>query len=375
MLTAFESIPTVVECIKVGAFDYVTKPLHGDELNLVVAKAINFQDMAVELANRKALQCASGSQLILVGESPSIDELRKDTATFAAIDSPVLITGETGTGKEIVARMIHHQGIRKDRPFVAINCAAIPKDLMESELFGYTKGAFTGATPSSSGKFELAHTGTLVLDEIGDLRLEVQSKLLRVLEGQEFYRVGGNKLVEVDVRIIASTNKNLCELVKANAFREDLFYRLNICNIKVPPLRTRGDDIVLLANYFLGLFRAKFQRNVSHFEKSALDRLRAHAWPGNVRELKNLVERAIIAPGIDFVSDSLVQAILEINPNSNCEKIKITDLGLDAEVARFEKKVILEALNRTNRNKSEAARMLKLSTHAFYYRLDKYDIS
>jgi DNA-binding NtrC family response regulator len=374
MLTAIDKIPTVVECIKAGAFDFVTKPLRGEEINIIVNKAINFNDMAVELFNRKALQLASGKQFALVGDSPVVKTLKNEILAFAAIDSPVLINGETGTGKEVVARMIHHQGIRKDRPFVAINCAAIPKDLMESELFGYAKGAFTGATTSSPGKFELAHTGTLVLDEIGDLRLDAQSKLLRVLEGQEFYRVGGNEIVEVDVRVIASTNKNLRELIEAGTFREDLYYRLNVCNIHVPPLRERGEDVVLLANFFLDAFKTKFQRDVSYIEPAALDRLRAHSWPGNIRELKNAIERAVITPGIDAITLPLVEAIINITPKSEKPRIT-TELGIDQEVAAFEKKIILDAMNRAGGNKSEAARILKLSPHAFYYRLDKHGIS
>src|SRR5689334_18978691 len=297
LLTAHGTVDNAVEALKTGAFDYITKPFDQNEVRVVVKKALRTRDLASADATRdvSAAPPRGGSDRFgIIGESPPIQELYAILERVAATPTTVLISGESGTGKELVARALHENSSRRDRPFIKVNCAAIPKDLMESELFGYERGAFTGAVASKPGRFELASGGTLFLDEIAEIPVEMQVKLLRVLQESEFERVGGIKTIRVDVRLVAATNRDLKREIAAGTFREDLYYRLNVVPIALPALRERVSDIPLLSRHFVDKFNARLKKNVSGIEPDAMDRLVAYAWPGNIRELENVLERAIL---------------------------------------------------------------------------------
>src|SRR5689334_5859377 len=296
MMTAHGTIDNAVEALKTGAFDYITKPFDQNEVKVVVKKALRTRDLASADATRDIAAPSSpkDSRFGIIGESPPILDLYTILERVADTPTTVLITGESGTGKELVARALHENSSRKDRPFIKVNCAAIPKDLMESELFGYERGAFTGAVASKPGRFELASGGTLFLDEIAEIPVEMQVKLLRVLQESEFERVGGIKTIRVDVRLVAATNRDLKREIAAGTFREDLYYRLNVVPIALPALRERVSDIPLLSRHFVDKFNARLKKNVSGIEPDAMDRLVAYAWPGNIRELENVLERAIL---------------------------------------------------------------------------------
>jgi two-component system NtrC family response regulator len=374
MLTAIQSIPKVVECIKLGAFDYLLKVMDADELMIKIEHALEVTEIKYELEQRRNLQIATNKEYKLIGTSSALKKIEEEIKKTATSDSAILIEGETGTGKELVARRIHSQSSRANKPFVAINCGAIPKDLIESEFFGHKKGAFTSAQTSEVGKFQLANGGTLLLDEIGELPLEAQTKLLRVLEEREFYPVGSNELVKVNVRIIASTNKNLKEMVNKNLFREDLFFRLNVYTISIPPLRERPEDIISLAEYFMNLFNIKFGKNFKEIAPSAEEILLNHSWKGNVRELRNLIEWVILSKE-GTVIESEYFYLIKSQIKSSEVSITISDESLDSQLEELEKKIILQALERTKRNKTKAAKLLKLSLPAFYYRLEKHGLT
>jgi len=307
LITAFGSIEEAVTAMKEGAFDFIQKPVDLEHLNLLVARASRQQEMLREnLLLREEYTARYGLPRI-VGEHPAMQAATQQAQRVAATDSTALLLGESGTGKELFARAIHHLSVRREQPFVALNCAAIPEGLVENELFGHERGAYTGAGSRKIGKMELAHRGTIFLDEIGDLPLSVQSKLLRVLEERRFERVGGTQSVDVDLRIIAATNKNLEAAVAAKAFREDLFFRIAAVPITVPPLRERGDDVLLLAEAFLERFRREFRKPKLTLNPQARAALRGYAWPGNVRELQNTIERAAILSDGDAISTSALQ--------------------------------------------------------------------
>ena len=291
MMSGHASIETAVKATKLGAYDYIEKPLSLEKITLLVRHAIHEQQLKTE---NLSLKQSIERRFTLVGESPSIQNLRKLIKTASASNSRIFISGENGTGKELVARAIHLQSPRRNRPFIEINCAAIPDPLIESELFGYEKGAFTGADTAKQGRFEQAHGATLFLDEIGDMSLATQAKVLRVLQEQRFLRVGGSKTIEVDVRVIAASNKNLLEEIKNGNFREDLYYRLNVIPLHIPPLRERKEDIPLLVNYSLNSLSAEQGLRPKEITPEANNLLMQYDWPGNVRELKNLVERFMI---------------------------------------------------------------------------------
>ncbi len=307
LITAFGSIEEAVTAMKEGAFDFIQKPVDLEHLNLLVARASRQQEMLREnLLLREEYTARYGLPRI-VGEHPAMQAATQQAQRVAATDSTALLLGESGTGKELFARAIHHLSVRREQPFVALNCAAIPEGLVENELFGHERGAYTGAGSRKIGKMELAHRGTIFLDEIGDLPLSVQSKLLRVLEERRFDRVGGTQSVDVDLRIIAATNKNLEAAVAAKAFREDLFFRIAAVPITVPPLRERGDDVLLLAEAFLERFRREFRKPKLTLDPQARAALRGYAWPGNVRELQNTIERAAILSDGDAIPTSALQ--------------------------------------------------------------------
>lgn len=369
ILSAIDRIPKVVECVKLGAFDYLTKPVIPEVLFSSIERAIQSGQIKRELEQRRKLQLVNNREFRLIGESPALNRVRKQIEVAAKTDSPVLVEGETGTGKELTAREIHNLSSRASSPFVAINCAAIPGELVESEFFGYRKGAFTGATSDEIGKFQLADHGTLLLDEISELSLEAQTKLLRVLEEHEFYPVGSTHLKKVDVRIIASTNHKLKELVKQHRFREDLYFRLNVYSIVIPPLRERLEDVLPLAEYFVQKYNLRFGKNFKDIDPEAAGVLLQQYWKGNVRELRNIVERVILSEEDQVLRKDHLFFIDSSTPADPLDIFRLTRGGIDLE--ELEKSLLLQALELSNGNKAGAARLLRLSRATFEYRLSK----
>jgi two-component system response regulator AtoC len=326
MITAHGTVDTAVEALKIGAFDYLTKPFDKDEVRAIVAKALKTRQLAG--AEASGGQTAPGARFGIIGISTGIADLYAILERVADTPTTVLITGESGTGKELVARALHDHSSRKDKPFIKVNCAAIPKELIESELFGYERGAFTGAVSSKPGRFELANGGTLFLDEIGEIPVEMQVKLLRALQESEFERVGGIKTIRVDVRLVAATNRDLKKLISAGTFREDLYYRLNVVPIRLPALRERAVDIPLLVEHFLRKFNERLKKHVVGAEPDALDILASYAWPGNIRELENVVERAVLF--CELVGRALAQT--NGNVTHAARLLKISRKGLQLKM-------------------------------------------
>ncbi len=369
LVTAHGTIDTAVEALKRGAFDFVTKPFDKDEVRQIVAKALKTR----ELRGADATPAPAGARFGIIGSSQGIAELYAILERVADTPTTVLITGESGTGKELVARALHEHSSRKDKPFIKVNCAAIPKELIESELFGYERGAFTGAVASKPGRFELANGGTLFLDEIGEIPIEMQVKLLRALQESEFERVGGIKTIRVDVRLVAATNRDLKKLIATGAFREDLFYRLNVVPIRLPALRERTGDIPLLVEHFLTKFNERLRKKVEGAEADATDALVQYSWPGNIRELENVIERAVLfcdatrLHATDLPLD--VRGIPEIAnvtlPEADLQVALAGEGGLKEHVkvamSRLERELVSRALKQTNANVTHAARLLKIS--------------
>jgi two-component system response regulator AtoC len=371
MITAHGSVESAVEAVKLGAFDYLEKPFEQEQIRQVVAKAIN--TYALSRRDARPEEPSGHGRFRLVGQSPAIRTIYGIVEKVANTPSTVLISGESGTGKELIARALHENSSRHAGPFIKINCAAIPKTLMESELFGYDKGAFTGAVGAKPGRFELAHGGTLFLDEIGEIPIEMQVKLLRVLQESEFERVGGIKTIKVDVRLVTATNRDLLAEVGAGAFREDLFYRLNVVPIHIPPLRERREDIPLLADHFIAKFNDRLKKEIASITPEAIERLVAYQWPGNIRELENLMERTILfceGPEIR-VSDLPPEVAGAAAPQSAAahgageETLRAAPESLKeavrAETERVERELIQRALDATGGNVTQAARKLKIS--------------
>lgn len=317
LITAQDTMKNAVEAMKQGAFDYLTKPFELDELEVVVEKALENQRLSQEVAKlRQEVKSPSfDTQAKIIGQSKAIKEIYKLIGKVSASDVPVLITGESGTGKELIAKSIHHASNRSKMPFIAVNCAAIPKDLLESELFGYRKGAFTGADESRPGYFEAANKGTLFLDEIGDMPLSLQSKLLRTLQEKEIQRLGSTESKAIDVRIISATNQDLSQMVAQKKFREDLYFRLNVVPVQVPALRERGDDIEILTHHFMEKFRNEFSLPNKSMSDDAIEYLNEYAWPGNVRELENVVKRAMVVTTGSLITLKDLKGIISLKPN------------------------------------------------------------
>jgi two-component system response regulator AtoC len=369
MITAHGSVENAVEAVKLGAFDYLEKPFEQEQIRQVVAKAIS--TYALSRKDARPEEPSERGRFRLVGQSPAIRQIYGVVEKVANTPSTVLISGESGTGKELIARALHENSTRHAGPFIKINCAAIPKTLMESELFGYDKGAFTGAVGAKPGRFELAHGGTLFLDEIGEIPVEMQVKLLRVLQESEFERVGGIKTIKVDVRLVTATNRDLLEEIAAGNFREDLFYRLNVVPIQIPPLRERREDIPLLAEHFIAKFNERLKKQIVSISPEAVAELVGYNWPGNIRELENLMERTILfceGPeiGVSDLPPEIVGAAPtpasaaagEGEPRPAAGSLKE---AVRAETERVERELIQRALDATGGNVTQAARKLKIS--------------
>jgi two-component system, NtrC family, response regulator AtoC len=368
MITAHGSVENAVEAVKLGAFDYLEKPFEQEQIRQVVAKAIS--TYALSRKDARPEEPSERGRFRLVGQSPAIRQIYAVVEKVANTPSTVLISGESGTGKELIARALHENSNRHAGPFIKINCAAIPKTLMESELFGYDKGAFTGAVGAKPGRFELAHGGTLFLDEIGEIPIEMQVKLLRVLQESEFERVGGIKTIKVDVRLVTATNRDLLEEIGAGNFREDLFYRLNVVPIQIPPLRERREDIPLLADHFIAKFNERLKKQIVAISPEAVEQLVAYNWPGNIRELENLMERTILfcegpeirvsdlPPEIVGVAVPASAVTTEEGPRPAAGSLKE---AVRAETERVERELIQRALDATGGNVTQAARKLKIS--------------
>lgn len=378
LLTAFGTVEGAVQAMKEGAYDFLTKPVDADRLLLVAQRAIEKRRMATDnLLLRDELRDRLDPPVI-VGESESIRRALATARKVAATDATVLLLGESGTGKEMVARLIHHESPRAGRSLVAINCAAIPKDLLENELFGSEKGAFTGADRRKIGRLELASGGTVFLDEIGDLPIELQGKLLRVLEEKQFERVGGTRPVAVDIRVIAATNRDLRAEVRRGSFREDLFYRVNVVPIELPPLRERPGDVLLLARWFVGQLARELRKPEPRLADAALERLARYSWPGNVRELRNTIERALILAEGSLIGPG--EITLPDEPEAAEEALVAAAAAPDLASAkretirRLEIATLRRVLRDTKGNKAEAARRLNLSYKSLWLKVKEYGL-
>ena len=370
VMTAFGSIDTAVEAMRLGAHDYLTKPIDRERFTVIVEKALERHALAFEnkqlrdrLETRTRFDC-------MVGESAAMQRVYSLVEMVADSDVTVLLTGESGTGKELVARAIHHKSPRADGPFITLNCGALPENLFESELFGYEKGAFTGAMSTKVGRFELADGGTLLLDEVGELSLKSQVDFLRVLETKEFRRLGGTKLIKVDTRIVAATNRNLDEAVKQGDFREDLYYRLNVVPLRLPPLRDRADDVPLLVDRYLTEFSAQYHRGPKEVSRETMRLLRLYGWPGNVRQLRNLMERLVVT-----VKDTTIQPTHlpeEIRASKEDARTMLITLGTSIE--QIERQVIERTLKEVTTHRENAARLLGISLRTLQYKIKEYGI-
>ena len=379
IMTAHGTRDTALDAVRRGAYDYFTKPFRLDEMEIIVRRALEKKRMLAELEQLREQLAAAGRRGRIVGSSRPLEEVLRLVDRVGPTDSTVLILGESGTGKELIAEAIHENSNRRGKPFVKLNCAAIPEALLESELFGHEKGAFTGAVSRKPGRFELADGGTLLLDEIGDMTLATQAKILRALQEREFQRVGGTQTIKVDVRIIASTNKDLERAVKEGTFRDDLYFRLNVVTLAVPPLRDRREEIPQLADHFLAEANTRLNRGITRLAPETLAALMAYAWPGNVRELRNMVERAVV------VNDGDVLALSSFPPPIRpAESIDspagqgrwdtLQNLTLDEKVAHLERAFVMDALSRAGGVQAAAARLLGVTERSVWHLVKKHRI-
>jgi two-component system response regulator HydG len=373
IMTAYSSVETAVEALKNGAYDYLTKPLDFDELRLAMERAMDHKELREE---NRLLRETLGSHFDrrhIIGQSRAMVRILETVAQVAPSEATVLITGESGTGKEMIAGAIHFNSPRKNGPFVKINCAAITETLLESELFGHEKGAFTGAHRQKEGRFRQAHGGSLFLDEISEMSLAMQVKLLRVLQEREITRVGGEEVITVDVRIIAATNKDLSREIEAGRFREDLYYRLNVVALEMPPLRERREDIPLLAQHFLEALSRENRKSIKGFTPQAMDRLITYHWPGNVRELMNAVERGVVLSRSEYLDEAVLSLIS--GDESSFREISSGDaVNAATPLNEVEKTTILKTLEAAGGNKSEAARRLGITRRTLHKRLKLYGV-
>ena len=378
IMTGFASVESAVEAIKLGAYDYIKKPFKADAIKLITKLALETQSLKKTVSELIEQKSQGKSIDSIIGESPEINNIKNQIIEYARHDSAtVLITGQSGTGKELVASALHHLSSRRDKEFIEINCASIPENLLESELFGYEKGAFTDAKTSKAGLLEKADRGTLFLDEIGEMSPLLQAKLLRVIENKKFMRLGSTKELSSDVRIIAATNKNLKDAIASKNFREDLYYRLNVLRIEMPPLNSRGRDIVLLANYFLEGFAKKFNKKITGFSDDAVALLLQYEWPGNVRELKNIIERICILQKQPVVEEFHLPAELT-NVSGRTKPAVKSDNPFESSfeeiIRETEIDLIKKAYELSGNNTSQTARLLKIPRETLRYKLEKYNI-
>ncbi|PKN29225.1 MAG: two-component system response regulator [Deltaproteobacteria bacterium HGW-Deltaproteobacteria-21] len=371
IMTAYASVETALDALKNGAYDYLTKPLDFDELRLTLERAMDHTRLREE--NRQLRESIGNrfDRRNIIGRSPAMVRLLETVAQVAPSEATVLITGESGTGKEMIGGAIHFNSPRKDGPFVKINCAAITETLLESELFGHEKGAFTGAYRRKEGRFAQAHGGTLFLDEISEMSMAMQVKLLRVLQDMEITRVGGEGVIKVDVRIVAATNKDLLRLAESGRFREDLYYRLNVVGLTLPPLRERKEDIPLLAQQFLQTFSEKNNKTIKGFTPQAMDRIIRHDWPGNVRELMNAVERSIVLSRSEYLGEEDLP-LVPLEPKTESCPQAAENMDGDLSLDEIEKAAIIKVLDSSNGNKSEAARRLGITRKTLLKKLRAY---
>jgi DNA-binding NtrC family response regulator len=373
LMTAFGTVQTAIEAMKAGAYDYITKPIHPFELKALVKRSIEHRGLLEEVqVLRSSLDRRFGFEEI-IGSSPALLQSLDVAARMAATDATVLIYGETGTGKELVARAIHFRSARREHPFITINCGAIPRELLESELFGHVKGSFTGALTHKRGKVEMADGGTVFLDEIGEMPLELQVRILRLIQEREIEKVGATTPTKVDVRIIAATHRDLSAMIKEGAFREDLYYRLLVVPINLPPLRGREGDVAELALHFFLKSRAKHGRPDLVLPHQILNQLSQYDWPGNVRQLENTIERLVLlAKRTEISVEDLPDFLRSPSPAARPAPVTLPEGEMD--LAAIEKELILQALKKHNGNQTRAARYLKMSRRALGYRLEKYGL-
>lgn len=371
VITAIVGWKTAVEAMRLGAFDYIKKPFDNKNIRMVVQRALQYKEMAANAPKDNY------ERPNLIGNSPHMQAVQELIRRVAPTDATVLLHGESGCGKELVARAIHRSSMRRENVFIPVNCGAIAENLIESELFGHVKGAFTGAVNNKKGLFEVAHGGTLFLDEIGEMPLATQVKLLRVVEEKEFIPLGGNTPHHVDVRFISATNRNLDELVKKGDFREDLYYRMNVMPIYIPPLRERKEDIPLLAGHFLSLYASRFHKHVVRFSDTAMELLLASDWPGNIREMSNLIQRAVLMCESEVIDNKdlgghLVNNVsVAANPYPD---LPSAGIDLEKQIAEFEQFYITRALQRTNGHLTNAAKLLNMSFRGLRYKVKKYNL-
>ena len=369
IMTAYSSVETAVEALKKGAYDYLTKPLDFDELKISLERAMEHRRLREENLQLREQLGSQFDRRNIIGRSAAMEKLMETVLLVAASDATVLITGESGTGKELIAGAIHYNSPRRDGPFVKINCAAITETLLESELFGHEKGSFTGADRKKEGKFRQADGGTLFLDEVSEMSLAMQVKLLRVVQEREVTRVGGDEVLAVDVRVITATNKNLEKEAEDGRFRQDLYYRINVVSIEVPPLVERKEDIPLLAQHFLSVFSEKNQKKIKGFSPQAMNLMLKYDWPGNIRELMNVVERAVVLSRGEFLDDG------DLSIHERAGNLPVTDAGESVSLEEVEKNTIMKTLDRAGGNKSEAARLLGITRKTLRDKLKKYGIA
>jgi two-component system response regulator PilR (NtrC family) len=379
MITAFGTTETAVEAMKMGAYDYLTKPFKIDEVRLNIQNALRASSLEVENKVLKRELKQEYSFQSIIGNSEPMHRIFDLVRRVSQTPTNILVTGESGTGKEVVAKAIHYNGPLKDRNFVTINCGAIPENLMESEMFGHKKGSFTGAVVDKSGLFEVADGGTLFLDEVGELPTTIQVKLLRAIQERVIRRVGATEDIKVDVRIIAATNRDLEAMVKEGSFRQDLFYRLNVINIKMPPLRERKEDIPLLANHFLKKYNDRLTKQISGISMEAMEVLKKYEYPGNVRELENIIERTVaLEGGASILPESLPPFVATPTGRklASSHEIEIGEDGIDIDkiLGQIEKELIVKAIHASNGVKKRAAKILKITFRSMRYRVEKYNL-
>jgi two-component system response regulator HydG len=374
IITAYASVETAVQALQAGAHDYLTKPLDIEELKIKIHQTLEYWRLKQEniLQKRRLENLFDASRII--GRAPKMKQVLETVATVALSEASVLILGESGTGKELIANALHQGSNRAEKRFVKVNCAALPETLLESELFGHEKGAFTGAIARKAGRFELADSGTIFLDEIGEMALATQAKLLRVLQEREFEPLGSTRTVKVNIRIIAASNRNLEEEVKKGEFREDLFYRLNVVPIKLPPLRERKEDIPILTEHFLKIYNEKNGRKIQGFHPRALDALMRYNWPGNIRELENVVERGVILTRDDYLTYSDLPEGLRDAPGDPVSEEACTGIRPGMTIREMERELILKTLDENEGNRTRSARTLGITRRTLQHKLKEYGL-